>query len=183
MVSRLKISFVLVALATILAVGGYVYSLWAAERKNAAEVPVEAADKMMRDILSFHGKRGRFPEDLKELEGIVWDKKQDRNFSIKYRAISHSNYFYLYTRIDPHHFTLWSIPMGNLREQSPTGFLAASTEGCRRWKGPALDADLIRKLSVSPSPAELGVLGLTEQPGCDFTKVKKARDGFRRATS
>lgn len=172
MLSRLKTSLLLVPIALVIVIGAYVYSFWAAERRRTAEMPVEAADRMMRDALSFHEKRGRFPDDLKELEGVVWDKNQGRNYPIKYRAISHRNYFYLYTRIDPHHFTLWSIPMGNLREESPTGFMSVSIDGCRRWKGPALDPDFIRKLNVSPSLAQLGVLGLTEQAGCDFTKGK-----------
>lgn len=172
MLNRLKTSLVLVPIVLVIVTGAYAYSLWAAERRRTAEIPVEGADRMMRDMLSFHEKRGRFPDDLKELEGVVWNKNQGRNYPIKYRAISHRNYFYFYTRIDSHHFTLWSIPMGNLREESPTGFASVSTEGCRRWKGPALDMDLIRKLNVSPSLAQLGVLGLTEQSGCDFTKAK-----------
>lgn len=172
MLNRFKISLALVPVVLVLVVGAYVYSLWAAERRRTADIPVEAADRMMRDMLAFHERRGRFPEDLKELEGVVWDKKQDRNFPIKYRAISHRNYFYLYTRIDPHRFTLWSIPIGKLREESPTGFLSVSTAGCRKWKGPALDADLMRKLNVSPSLGQLGVLGLTEQARCDFTNSK-----------
>ena len=140
--------------------------------EQIASTAVEAAERMMRDVLRFQEKRGRFPDNLKELEGIVWDEEQDRNYLIKYRAISHRNYFYLYTRIDPHHFTLWSIPIGKLREESPTGFTLVSIDGCRRWKGPALDADSIRKLKVIPSLAQLGVLGLTEQSGCDLTKAK-----------
>lgn len=125
------------------------------------------------DMLAFREKRRRFPDDLIELEGVVWDKKQDRNYSIKYRAMSHGNYFYLCTRIDLHHFTLWAIQMGDLREESPTEFTSVSIDRCRQWKGPALDPDLMRKLNVSPSLAQLGVLGLTEQAGCDFTKAKK----------
>ena len=128
---------------------------------------------MMRDVLAFHEKRGGFPKDLKEMEGVVWDEKQDRTYPIKYRAISHRNYFYLYSRIDPHHFTLWPIQMGKLREESPTGFPSVSIDGCRRWKGPSLDADLIGKLNVSPSLALLGVLGLTEQAGCGFSKAQR----------
>lgn len=171
--NRLKTSLLLFPIAVVIVVGIYVYSLWAAEKQRTAEIPFEAADKMMRDLRLYHEKQGRFPDDLKELEGVVWDKKQTRNYPIKYRAISHRNYFYLYTRTAAHHFTLWSIPIGNLRDESPTVFLSVSIDGCRRWKGPALDADLVRKLNIGPSPAQLGVLGLTEQTGCDITKAKK----------
>ena len=178
MIARLKVSLLLLPVAIAVLAGIYVYSLWAAERQRAAEIPIEAADAMMRDLLSFHKKRGGFPKDLKEMEGVVWDEKRDRNYAIKYQAISHRNYFYLYTRLDPHHFTLWSIPIGKLRYESPTGFMLVSTDGCRRWKGPGLDADSVRKLNVSPSLAQLGVLGLTEQAGCDFTKAKIGSLGF-----
>jgi len=171
--NRLKTSLVLFPIGVVIVVGIYVYSLWAAEKQRTAEIPFEAADRMMRDLRLFHEKQGRFPDDLKELEGVVWDKKQERNYPIKHRALTHRNYFYLYTRTASHHFTLWSIPVGNLREESPTVFLSVSTDGCRRWKGPALDSYLVRKLDISPSPSQLGVLGLTEQSGCDPPKAKR----------
>jgi len=171
--NRLKTSLVLFPIGVAIVVGIYVYSLWAAEKQRTAEIPFEAADRMMRDLRLFHEKQGRFPEDLKELEGVVWDKKQARNYPIKYRAISHRNYFYLYTRTAAHHFTLWSIPVGTHRDESPTVFLAVSADGCRRWKGPALDADIVGKLDTNPSSTQLGVLGLTEQSGCDPPKAKR----------
>ncbi|HMS11314.1 MAG TPA: hypothetical protein PKE66_17625, partial [Pyrinomonadaceae bacterium] len=78
MLNSLKISLVLIPIAALLVVGVYIYSLWASEQKRAAELPVEAADVMMRDLLSFHKKRGGFPKDLKELEGVVWEQKENR---------------------------------------------------------------------------------------------------------
>ena len=55
---------------------------------------------MMRDLLAFYEKRGSFPNDLKQMEGVVWEKKADREFSVENRALNHRNYLYLYTRLN-----------------------------------------------------------------------------------
>lgn len=150
-------------IAVCLIVGVYIYTLWASERHRAAQAPVEASDVMMRDILSFHKKRGGFPNDLKELEGVVWDQKQSRNYSNEKRGLTHRNYYYLYTRTTSHRFTLWGIPIGSQREEVATSFLAVTPETVRRWKGPALSAEDVKGLNADPSENELSLLGLIEQ--------------------
>lgn len=164
MLKTLKISFVLLPMSVLLVVGVYIYSLWASDRQMKADLPVEAADVMMRDLLSFHKKRGGFPGSLKALEGVVWEKKHDRTYSNNDRGITHRNYHYLYTRISHHHFTLWAIPVGRQRDESSTLFLIVSPDSHRRWKGPALNPDDVRSLSLQPSADQLTVLGLIEQP-------------------
>lgn len=164
MLSSLKVSLVLIPIAFLLVVGVYVYSLWANERKRAADIPVEAVGAMMRDLLSFHKKRGGFPKDLKELEGVVWEKKESRSYSKDKRGLTHRNYYYLYTRINHHRFTLWAIPVGRSREEAPTWFLIATPEMHRRWKGSALSPGDVKGLSLNPSANQLSVLGLVEQP-------------------
>lgn len=164
MIARLKVSLVLLPVAIAGLAGIYVYSLWAAERQRAAEIPVEAADAMMRDLLSFHKKRGGFPEDLKELEGVIWEKKESRSYSNDERALMHRNYYYLYTRINHHRFTLWAIPIGRQREEAATWFLIATPEMHRKWKGSAVSPEDVKSLSLDPSIDELSVLGLIEQP-------------------
>lgn len=171
MLNRLKVSFVLIVLAIIVVVGAYIYSLWAVEKQKAAEIPVEATSMMTRDLLAYHKKRGSFPGDLKQLERVVWERKQDRNYSIGNRALSHRNYFYLYTRLDHHKFTLWAVPMGQSREEAATWFWTVTPYSSRRWKGGALPLEHIRKMSVFPSAGELGVLGLSEQPTIVFPKM------------
>lgn len=164
MIARLKVSLVLLPVAIAGLAGIYVYSLWAAERQRAAEIPVEAADAMMRDLLSFHKKRGGFPEDLKELEGVIWEKKESRSYSNDKRGLTHRNYYYLYTRPDHHRFTLWAIPMGRQREEAATWFLIVTPESHRRWKGSALSPEDVKGLSLDPSANQVSVLGLVEQP-------------------
>jgi len=164
MIARLKISLVLLPVAIAGLAGIYVYSLWAAERQQAAEIPVEAADAMMRDLLSFHKKRGGFPKDLQELEGVVWEKKESRSYSTDRRGLTHRNYYYLYTRLDHHRFTLWGIPMGRQREETPTWFLVITPKMHRRWRGSALSPEDVKDLSPAPSADQLSLLGLIEQP-------------------
>lgn len=163
MLNRLKISLVLTPIALLLLVGVYIYTLWSAERQKTTDIPVEAVGTMMRDLLKYHEKRGSFPEDLKQLEVVVWEKKESRIFSLKNRGLIHRNYFYLFTRLDPHRSTLWAIPIGELRDESPTWFLSITPERCRRWKGPAISYDSLSKLNIDPSSLELGILGLAEQ--------------------
>lgn len=164
MLNRLKISLILIPFALVVVVGAYVYSLWAAERRQTADMPVEATSMMMRDLLAFHEKRGGFPSDLKQLEGIVWEKKQNRQFSIENRALRHRNYYYLYTRLTPHRYTLWAVPMGQAREEAATLFLVVTPDACRRWKGPSMRIEDLNKLNTGASSQELGILGLVEQP-------------------
>jgi hypothetical protein len=161
---HLKITLFLMPIAVVVVVGIYIYSLWASERERTAEAPVEAFDVMVRDLRSFHKKRGGFPNDLKELEGVVWEKKEDRQFSKDGAALTHRNYHYLYTPISHHEFTLWAIPMGRQREEAATWFMVVTPETQRRWKGPALTPEDVRGLELRPSAHQLNVLGLIEQP-------------------
>lgn len=136
-------------------------------------MPVGSVSQMMRDLLKFHEKRGGFPEDLAKLEGVVWERK-NRPFSANNRALNHQNYYYFYTRLTPHQFTLWAIQTGSSREESPTWFLAASPESCRRWKGAALPLEQIDRIVPNPSLKELGVFGLIEQPAVNLKNIQKA---------
>jgi hypothetical protein len=164
MLNSLKISLVLIPLAILIVVATYIYSLWASETQRAAELPIEAADVMMRDVLSFHRKRGGFPKDLKDLEGVVWEKKEDRSYSNDKRVLTHRNYYYLYTRLNHHRFSLWAIPMGKHREEAATLFLVVTPESRRRWKGGSLGPEDVKRISADPSVNQLSVLGLIEQP-------------------
>lgn len=175
MLNRLKISIVLAPLVLVLVIAAYVYSLWAVEQEKTRTLPVDAVSKMMRDIRRYHEKRGGFPETLKSLEGIVWEKKA-RDFSIENRAFTHRNYYYFYTRVGHHHFTLWAIPVGKSREEGPTWFLSVTPEAVARWKGGALPLDQIDRVEANPSIKELGTLGLIEQPHVDLRSQQKASD-------
>jgi hypothetical protein len=155
--SRIKLSLIVAGLALFIVIAAYIYSLWAVDRKKSLEMPVESVSLMMRDLLKFHEKRGGFPVDLQKLEGVVWERK-NRWFSAENRALNHRNYYYFYTRISHHRFSLWAIPTGSRREDAPTWFLVVSPENCRRWKGPALPLAQISGIEPNPSLGNLGVL-------------------------
>jgi hypothetical protein len=175
--SRIKLSLIVAALALVLVIVSYIFVLWSSDRQKANDLPVEAVSMMMRDLLKYHEKRGGFPEDLKKLEGVIWEKKE-RNFSIENRAFTHKNYYYFYTQISHHQFTLWAIPIGKSREEAPTWFLVTTPEKCRRWKGAALPLDQIDKLKTNPTIGEIGVLGLIEQPLIDLRAKQATANGF-----
>lgn len=176
-VSRIKLSLVFAPVALCLVVVVYVYSLWRDDRKKTEDLPVEAVSQMMRDLLRFHEKRGGFPDDLQKLEGVIWEKKT-RAFSVAGRALNHRNYYYFYTRISPHQFTLWAIPTGNSREDAPTWFLVGAPNSCRRWKGAALPLEQVERIDPNPSLKELGSFGLIEQPIIDLKNQQKATGLF-----
>ena len=171
--TKIKLSLIVAVLALLIVVAAYIYSLWSVDRKKQAELPVEAVSMMMRDLLRFHEKRGGFPEDLQKLEGVVWERK-NRLLSAENRALNHRNYYYFYTQISPHQFTLWAIPTGKERDDAPTWFLVVSPEVCRRFKGAALPLEQVDRIESNPSLKELGVLGLIEQPVIDLKNRQKA---------
>lgn len=177
-VSRIKLSLVFAPVALSLVVVVYVYSLWRDDRKKTEDLPVEAVSQMMRDLLRFHEKRGGFPDDLQKLESVIWEKK-NRAFSVANRALNHRNYYYFYTRISPHQSTLWAIPTGNSREESPTWFLVVAPDACRRWKGAALPLEQVERIEPNPSLKELGSFGLIEQPFIELKSMQKATDSFK----
>lgn len=177
-VSRIKISLIIAPVALLLVVVIYVYSLWRDDRKKTEDLPVEAVSQMMRDLLRFHDKRGGFPDDLQKLEGVIWEKNKNRAFSVANRALNHRNYYYFYTQITPHQFTLWAIPTGVSREDAPTWFLVVAPDGCRRWKGAALPLEQVDRIESNPSLKELGSFGLIEQPLIDLKNQQKATGLF-----
>lgn len=173
--TKIKLSLIVAVMALLIVVAAYIYSLWSVDRKKQAEMPVEAVSMMMRDLLRFHEKRGGFPDDLQKLEGVVWERK-NRLFSADNRAINHRNYYYFYTQISPHQFTLWAIPTGNQREDAPTWFLVVSPDICRRFKGAALPLEQIDRIDANPTLKKLGVFGLIEQPPVNLTTSEKTSD-------
>lgn len=160
-------------MSLLIVIAAYIYSLWSVDRKKQAEMPVESVSMMMRDLLRFHEKRGGFPNELSKLEGVVWERK-NRLFSAENRAINHRNYYYFYTQISPHQFTLWAIPTGKEREDAPTWFLVVSPDICRRFKGAAVPLEQIDLLEANPTLKKLGVVGLIEQPPVDLKTAQKA---------
>jgi len=180
--NRIKLSLIVAVMALLIVVVAYIYSLWTVDRKKSAEMPVEAVSMMMRDLLRFHEKRGGFPEDLQKLEGVIWERK-NRLFSAENRALNHRNYYYFYTQISPHQFTLWAIATGSQREDAPTWFLVVSPDVCRRFKGAAIPLEQIDRIEANPTLKKLGIFGLIEQPPVDLKNQQKITNDSRKNDS
>lgn len=172
MLNRLKISLILAPLALTMLIGVYVYALWSQERERSAEIPFDATGALNRDLLKFHEKRGSFPVKLKDLEGVIWEKK-DRDYVSSGRSLIHRNYFYVYALVNHHQFTLWAIPVGKEREEATTFFFIGKPNSKRSWKGPPLPLTDIDKLSVTPTTVNLNILGLVEQHNNSAEKLKR----------
>lgn len=164
----MKLTFIITPLMVVLVLGSYFYSLWAAEVKRRDELPQDGSATLVRDLFTYHEKNGAFPEDLKSLVGKVWDAKKEREFDPSGKVFRHKNVFYLYSRIEPHLFSLWAVPSGERREEGVSWYISASPERIRRWKGPAIPDNQIDQLSVAPSLQSLALMGLTEQPATNL---------------
>lgn len=162
MLNRLKISLVLAPIALTILIGVYIYTLWSRESQIRAEMPLEATTMLGRDLVKFHQKKGSFPLSLQDLEGTIWEKKE-RRYASDGRALIHRNYYYLYTRVEPHRYTLWAFPVGSKRDEAPTLFVSGTPQKGRTWKGPIIPMSDLGSLASVPTLTELGILGLVEQ--------------------
>lgn len=180
--SSMKLTFIITPLMVVLVSGSYFYSLWAAEVKRRDELPQDGSATLVRDLLTYHEKTGAFPDDLKSLVGKIWDAKKEREFDPSGKIFRHKNVFYLYSRIEPHLFSLWAVPSGERREEGISWYISASTERIRRWKGPAIADSQIDKLTLQPTVQSLALLGLTEQPATDLKNVQMQQSINRKNT-
>jgi hypothetical protein len=172
--SSMKLTFIITPLMVVLVLGSYFYSLWAAEVKRRDELPQDGASALVRDLMKYHEQTGTFPEELRPLVGKVWDAKKQRNFDQTGKVFQHGKVFYLYARLNPHHFSLWAVPSGERREEGVSWYILASPDALRRWKGPAIPDNQVQKLNSAPSVQLLALLGLTEQPPTDLRKTNGA---------
>ena len=166
----MKLTFIITPLMVVLVLGSYFYSLWAAEVKRRDELPQDRAAALVRDLLKYHEQTGTFPEELRPLVGKVWDSKKQREFDQTGKVFQHGKVFYLYSRQNPHLFSLWAVPSGERREEGVSWYVLASPNAIRRWKGPAIPDNQVDKLIALPSVQSLALLGLTEQPAADLRK-------------
>lgn len=159
-----RFTYVFLVFWILAAIASYLYGLWAASQEEKALQPKPAVEQMIKALRTYHHQAGRFPQSFVELEARVWRHNHSRSFGDDGRSLSMANYYYLYYQVDSGTCTLWAIPINKRREEGSTFFLALSTETARRWKGAPLALDEIKRLPSVPDPAQLALLGLTEQP-------------------
>ena len=159
-----RFTYLILGFSIVAVVGSYLYSLWAASQQEKAMQPRAAVDQIVKALRTYHKQVGKFPPNVVELETRVWRQNRGRTFGEDGNSFSMANYYYLYYLVDSGTCTLWAIPINKRREEGSTFFLALSTETARRWKGAPLALDEIKHLPAVPDPAQLALLGLTEQP-------------------
>lgn len=165
--SHFRVTYLILILSIVAAIGSYLYALWTASQREKAMLPRPAVDQIVKALRTYHHQVGRFPQSFVELEARVWRHNHPPTFGNDGRSLSMANYYYLYYAVDSSACTLWAIPINKRREEGSTFFLALSPETARRWKGAALALDEIKRLPSVPDPAQLALLGLTEQqPVC-----------------
>jgi hypothetical protein len=161
--TKFKLSYLMLAVSGVLAVGSYAYGLWVASQQENSMLPRIGLDPIVKALRTYQHQAGRFPSTFAELEGTVWHHKQMPNFGDAGHSLSMAHYYYAYYQAEPETCTMWAIPIDRRRQEASTFFLVITPETIRRWKGAPLSLDEIRRLPPVPKQAELAVLGLTEQ--------------------
>jgi hypothetical protein len=159
-----RFTYLILGFSIVAVVGSYLYSFWAASQQEKAMQPRPAVDQIVKALRTYHKQVGKFPLNLVELETRVWRQNRGRTFGDDGHSLSIANYYYIYSRIDPLTATLWAVPINARREEGSTFFLTLTPDTARRWKGAPLALDEIKHLPAVPDPAQLALLGLTEQP-------------------
>lgn len=170
-----RITYILLGFCVLAVIASHLYGLWVTSQEEKAMLPRPAVDQIIKALRSYHHKVGKFPQSFVELEGRVWRHKRHPNFGEDGRSLSMANYYYIYNLIDGGACTMWAIPINKRREEGSTFFLALSTETARRWKGAPLNLDEIKRLPTLPEPAQLALLGLTEQQPVQLQSPRNAR--------
>jgi len=171
-----RFSYLILGFSVVAAIGSHFYALWAASQQEKAMLPRPAVDHIIKALRAYHQKAGRFPDSFTKLDSRVWRQSPARTFGEDGRSLSMANYYYIYYLVDSGTCTLWAVPINKRREEGSTFFLALSAETGRRWKGAALALDEIKHLPGLPEPAQLALLGLTEQQPLQLKASRSARN-------
>jgi hypothetical protein len=170
-----RLTYILLGFCVLAVIASHLYGLWTASQEEKAMLPRPAVDQIIKALRSYHHQVGKFPQSFSELESRVWRHRRTPNFGEDGRSLSMANYYYIYYLIDASTCTLWAIPINKRREEGSTFFLALSTETARRWKGAPLALGEIKRLPSVPEPAQLALLGLTEQQPIQLQPSRNGR--------
>jgi hypothetical protein len=171
--SRLRISFVMVAVSLVALVVTYASVTIASAWRAREQMPRLAADSLVKSLRTYHQQTGSFPASFRDLEARVWKHKQAPDFGVDGRSLTVANYYYIYYPVDANTCTVWIVPTGPRRDEGSTHFLLLTPGGLRRWKGAPLTLDEVKKLPPAvPQYREMALLGMTEQPSIDLGKKK-----------
>ena len=158
-----RFSYFILGVSIVGAVGSYAYGLWVTSQQEKASLPRPAIDQIVKALRTYHHQVGRFPDTFVDLQTRVWRHKRLPPFGEDGHSLSMTNYYYVYYAIDDKACSLWAVPINKRREEGSTFFLALTADAARKWKGAPLGLEEIKRLPPLPDPAQLALLGLTEQ--------------------
>lgn len=160
---KIKASYILMPVFLMVMLISYFYSGWAQSRRYDASLPRDGTDSLIKALMTYKEGAGRFPLDFKEVEERVWKRQKPPNYGESGRTFLAFNYHYIYFPKDNFTCTLWALPAGPRRAEASSYFFYITPDKIRKWKGPDMSEDDIKKLRPLPDSSLLGVMGMTEQ--------------------
>ncbi len=95
--SRLRFTYVILALSLGLFVVALLYSAWAKNREHDANMPVPAPEAVVVALRTFHRQTGRFPKDFRELDERLWKGTRQAQISADGTSLVAPSSHYYYT--------------------------------------------------------------------------------------
>ncbi len=170
--SKLKTTWLLLALAGVIAVGSYGWHVYTLFRDWQVNMPQPQLERLTKDLRIYHAKTGHFPNTFVEINNLIWHTKPAPDYGGSGRQARTKNYYYFYIRVDDHTCAIWALPTGPQRHYASSFFLVLSPDWMRNWKGKAVADEFISSLPAIPSPNRLAELGMSEIPGQVFVTRK-----------
>ncbi len=161
---KLKIAHATFALALLAGIGGYGWRVYSLFRDAQVSMPQPQIDKLIKDLRLFHSRIKRFPRNFTEMNELIWHTSPVPKYSAEGRQARVRNYYYFYTRVSDDQCAVWAIPLGPRRDYASSYFFVISNTWVRIWKGKSMSDEGIAKLLSIPTPNDLILLGLHEQP-------------------
>jgi hypothetical protein len=176
--NKLKITWLLLALAGILAVGSYGWHIYSLFRDWQTNMPQPQLEKLTKDLRLYHNRTGRFPAAFTEVNDLLWRTKPAPDYGGNGRQARTKNYYYFYTRVNERTCAIWALPTGPRRNYASSFFIVLTPEWLRSWKGNAIEDDVISRLPAIPKPDQLAALMMQEMPSRVFNQQNE-RGGSR----
>lgn len=171
--SKLKITWLMLAIAGTLAAGSYGWHLYSLFRDWQLNMPQPQLEKLTGDLRLYHSRTGKFPTTFTEINDLLWHTKPTPNYGDDGRQARTKNYYYFYTRVDEQTCAIWALPMGPQRQYASSFFVVLTIQWLRSWRGKAIADDVISKLPAIPNLDQLAALMMQEMPARVFNQRTK----------
>ena len=157
-----KLSYVIVVLAIVLAVLGFIAVSWHRISEQQALLPVQNLAKLEAEFQKYRKVNGAFPKDFAEINAKVWHKVPGSHLNNDPLTWQKDHYYYRIVA-NGQELALWAVPVGERRDEANTYFVVMSPTWRRAWKGAAVGQENLSKIKSVPSPPDLAALGMEEQ--------------------